>query len=218
MEERKDGGEYGESVKERRTGTHELNLTHRYMNFFFPALFESEKKMEWETQLNSHAFTTLQDYYRSMRSFLLGRSRLTEDSDARVLAIAQINRPLNAIDNLVRQLDVAIRNPLRPGVGQLAVASDLAMRLGALRINACNTGCHRSQLSCSLSQAMTLARCHGLPPRLLRTAINTIRKDGSMVYVAKKNNVDVLNSSPKPPPRCVWVQFVCGCCAVCAYM
>ena len=176
--------------------------------------------MEWETQLNSHAFTTLQDYYRSMRSFLLGRSRLTEDNDARVLAIARINRPLNAIDNLVRQLDVAIRNPLRPGVGQLAIASDLAMRLGALRINVCNTGCHRSQLSCSLSQAMTLARCHGLPPRLLRTAVNTIRKDGSMVYVAKKNNVDVLNSSPKPPPRCVRMcgcecVHVCGCVCMC---
>ena len=105
------------------------------------------------------------------------------------------------MDVLVRQMEVAIREPTRPGVGLLTVAAELMSRMGALRVNMCDSGVFRSGLACSLEQVMLLCRSHELPQRNFRTVLNKIRRKGTFAYVAKKNNADIASALPQQPPK-----------------
>ena len=154
-----------------------------------------------EKDLNEKSLQILKDYYRSLRAFRLDPSLLPEDADGRKLALNQISQPLNAMDVLVRQMEVVIREPTRPGVGLLTIAAELMTRMGALRVNICDSGVFRAGMASSLEQAILLTRCHALPPRNLRTALNTLRRKGSFAYIARKNNSDIAKSFPKQPPK-----------------
>ena len=147
------------------------------------------------------SFKKLKDYYQALRRFRLDRSNLPEESDAKCLAIHKISRPLNAMDLLMRQIEVAVKEPTRPGVGLLTIAAELATRMGALRVNICDSGVYRSSLATSLEQVMVLCRCHGLPFRSFRSALNTMRRKGSLIPLIRKNNADISTSLPKAPPK-----------------
>ncbi len=117
------------------------------------------------------------------------------------MAIHQISQPLNAMDILVRQVEVAVKEPTRPGVGLLSLAAEVATRIGALRINVCDSGVFRSGLATSLEQVMVLGRCHGLPFKCFRTTLNRVRRKGGFSYVVRKNNADISKSLPTQPPK-----------------
>ena len=108
-----------------------------------------------EQSLNNDSLLRLKNYYRSLRAFRLDKSHLPQDSDAKLLAIHQISQPLNAMDILMRQIEVAIREPARPGVGLLTLTAELATRMGALRINMCESGVVRCSMSTTLEQVCT---------------------------------------------------------------
>ena len=154
-----------------------------------------------EKSLNTDSFKTLKDYYQALRRFRLDKSNLPDESDAKCLAIHKISRPLNAMDLLMRQVEVAVKEPTKPGVGLLTIAAELATRMGALRVNICDSGVYRSSLATSLEQVMVLARCHGLPFRSFRSTLNTIRRKGGLISLIRKNNADMGKSLPKKPPK-----------------
>lgn len=162
---------------------------------------EGSEAYLWEKELNDSSLIALKSYYRSVRAFHLDRSLLPDDTDARKQALSTISLPLNAMDVLVRQMEVAVRTPLRSGVGLLTIASELLGRLGAVRVNICDSGVFRSGMATSLEQVILLARSHGLPSRSLRTAANALRQTGSFSYIARKNNADITVSLPKQPPK-----------------
>lgn len=164
-------------------------------------LVEGSDAYIWEKELNTASLRVLKDYYRSLRAHQLDSSMLPEGSDAKRLAIHRITQPLNAMGVLVRQMEVAIREPTRPGVGLLSIAAELMSRMGALRVDMCESGVFRSGLACSLEQVMLLCRCHELPQRNFRTALNKMRWKGSFAYVAKKNNADIAVAFPQQPPK-----------------
>ena len=154
-----------------------------------------------EKELNSESYQTLKNYYQALRRFRLDKSCLPTDSDEKCLAIHKISRPLNAIDLLMRQIEVAIKEPTRPGVGLLTVAAELTTKMGALRVNICDSGVFRSSLATSLEQVMILCRCHGLPFRSFRSTLNTLRRNGGLICLAKKNNADQNKSLPRQTPK-----------------
>ena len=154
-----------------------------------------------EKALNVESFKTLKNYYQSLRRFRLDKSNLPTDSDAKFLAIHKISRPLNAMDLLMRQVEVAVKEPTRPGVGLLTIAAELTTRMGALRINICDSGVFRSSLATTLEQVMVLGRCHGLPFRSFRSTLNIMRRTGGLMSLARKNNADISKSLPKQPPK-----------------
>ena len=149
------------------------------------------------------SFKTLKNYYQALRAFRLDKSSLPSDSDAKLVAIHQISQPLNAMDVLMRQLEVAVREPMRPGVGLLIIGAELATRMGAVRINLCDSGVFRSGMTTSLEQVMVLGRCHRLAFKNFRSTLNRIRKQGSFSYIVRKNNADINKSLPKQPPKYV---------------
>ena len=154
-----------------------------------------------ERSLNTESFKTLKAYYQALRRFRLDKSNLPEESDAKCLAIGKLSRPLNAMDLLMRQVEVAIKEPMKPGVGLLTIAAELTTRMGALRVNVCDSGVYRSSLATSLEQVMVLTRCHGLPFRNFRTTLNTIRRKGGLISLIRKNNADMSKSLPNKTPK-----------------
>ena len=154
-----------------------------------------------ERDLNMESFQKLKNYYQALRRFRLDKSNLPTDSDAKCLAVHKISRPLNAMDLLMRQIEVAVKEPTKPGVGLLTIAAELATRMGALRVNICDSGVFRSSLATSLEQVMVLGRCHGLPFRSFRSTLNTLRRNGGLICLAKKNNADQSKSLPKQTPK-----------------
>ncbi len=162
---------------------------------------EGREEYMWEKELNDSSLMALKDYYRSLRAFNFDRSLLPDDNDARKQVLSAISQPLNAMDILVGQLEVAVRSPMRSGVGLLAIAAELLERMGAVRINLCDSGVFRSGMATSLEQVITLARSHGLPARSLRTALNALRQTGSFNYIARKNKADISVSLPTQPPK-----------------
>ena len=154
-----------------------------------------------EKEINDTSLLELKKYYHALRAFYLDRSQLPEDHEAMRMAIHHISMPFRAMDTLVRQLEVAIREPTRPGVGLLTVAAELATRIGALRINVCNSGVFRSGLATSLEHVLVLSRCHGLPVRVFRSALNTLRRNGSFSYISRKNKADITTALPRQPPK-----------------
>ena len=162
---------------------------------------EGQPAYSEEKTVNMESFKKLKDYYQALRRFRLDKSNLPEESDAKCLAIHKISRPLNAMDLLMRQVEVAVKEPTRPGVGLLTIAAELATRMGALRVNICDSGVFRSSLATSLEQVMILGRCHGLPFRSFRSTLNTMRRKGSLISLTRKNNADMGASLPKSLPK-----------------
>lgn len=156
-----------------------------------------------ERSLNLCSFRYLKQYYVLLRAFHLDKSNLPSNSDAKSIAVHKILQPLNAMDMLMSQLEVAIREPTRPGVGLLTISAELATRMGALRINMCDSGVFRSGMASSLEHVMALGRCHGLNFKHFRNALNKIRNHGSFPYIVRKNNADISKSLPKQPPKYV---------------
>lgn len=154
-----------------------------------------------EKALNTESYQALKDYYQALRRFRLDKSNLPTDSDAISMAIRELSRPLNAMDLLMRQVEVAVKEPTRPGVGLLVITAELATRMGALRVNVCDSGVFRSSLATSLEQVMILGRCHGLPFRNFRSTLNAMRRKGGLISLARKNNADIGKSLPKQPPK-----------------
>ena len=176
-------------------GTH-LSLTPGLID-----IQEGSSEYSQEKSLNMESFKVLKNYYQSLRRFRLDKSNLPTDSDAKFLAIHKISRPLNAMDLLMRQVEVAVKEPTRPGVGLLTIAAELATRMGGLRINICDSGVFRSSLATTLEQVMVLGRCHGLPFRSFRSTLNIMRRTGGLMCLARKNNADISKSLPKQPPK-----------------
>ena len=116
-----------------------------------------------------------------------------------MLAVNKISIPLNAMDSLMRQLRIAVQEPTRPGAGLLTLASELTTRMGAVRVNFCDSGVYRSVLSSSLEHVMVLGRCHGLPFRSFRSTLNVMRRRGRMADIIRKNQADFRKSLPKQP-------------------
>lgn len=154
-----------------------------------------------ERALNISSLETVRNYYRQLRSFRLGRSLHRQTSEEKALAISETAQPLHALELLTQQLEVAVREPTRPGIGLLTVAAELATRMGALRVCVCDTGVFRSGMACSLEQVMILVRSHQLPMRSVRLALDTIRKKGTFSELIAKNRVELSKSLPEKPPQ-----------------
>lgn len=154
-----------------------------------------------ERTLNISSLETVRHYYRQLRSFRLGRSLHRQTSEEKALAISETAQPLHALELLTQQLEVAVREPTRPGIGLLTVAAELATRMGALRVCVCDTGVFRSGMACSLEQVMILVRSHQLPMRSVRLALDTIRKKGTFSELIAKNRVELSKSLPEKPPQ-----------------
>lgn len=152
-----------------------------------------------EKALNTRALKVLETYYKQIRAFRLDKSNLPSDSDAKTLAVNKISIPLNAMDFLMRQIRTAVSEPTRPGAGLLTLAAELCTRMGALRVNFCDSGVYRSGLTSSLEQVMVLARCHGLPFKSFRSTLNLMRRKGRFTELLRKNKADVFKALPKQP-------------------
>ena len=164
-------------------------------------LGESASGFDKERALNIESYKLLRKYYLSLRAFRLDKSSLPEDSDAKHLALHKISQPLSAMDLLMRQVEVAIKEPTRPGVALLTLAAELATRMGALRINICESGVFRSGLATGLEQVMVLGRCHGLPFKGFRSCLNSMRRKGGFLHIVRKNKADLSKSLPQNPPK-----------------
>ena len=162
-------------------------------------LEEGHETYAQEKALNTRGLKALETYYKQIRAFRLDKSNLPSDSDEKTLAINKISIPLNAMDFLMRQIRIAVLEPTRPGAGLLTLASELTTRMGALRVNFCNSGVYRSGLTSSLEHVMVLGRCHGLPFRGFRSTLNTMRRMGRFTDLIRKNQADLRKSLPKQP-------------------
>jgi len=162
-------------------------------------LEEGHAAYQQEKNLNTNGLKSLDNYYKLFRAFRLDKSNLPSDSDEKTLAVNKISIPLNAMDFLVRQIRIAVQEPTRPGVGLITLASELATRMGAVRINVCNSGVYRSVLTSSLEHVMVLGRCHGLPFKGFRSTLNCMRRRGRLMEVIRKNQADVQQALPKQP-------------------
>lgn len=165
-------------------------------------IIEGSEAYELEREINSTSLQTLKSYYRQLRLFRLGRSQSLhrQTSEEKALAISETAEPLKALELLSHQLETAIREPTRPGLGLLTVAAELATRMGAVRVCVCDSGVFRSGLACSLEQVMILIRSHQLPLKNLRLALDTIRKKGTLSTLIRKNGADMSTSLPQKPP------------------
>ncbi|XP_069739873.1 phosphatidylinositol 3,4,5-trisphosphate-dependent Rac exchanger 1 protein isoform X2 [Narcine bancroftii] len=141
---------------------------------------------EFQQQINSASLDKVKYYHRKLRAFYLERSNLPSDSSATAVKINRLLRPLNALEELQRLMELYI-NPKHSmpvtntsshssGIAVLPISSELCNRLGACQIVMCSTGIHRSTLSVTLEQAVILARSHGLLPRCIMQATDIMRK------------------------------------------
>ena len=162
---------------------------------------ESSEAHSLEKTVNSASLHTLRNYYRQLRSFRLGRSLHRQTSEEKALAISETAQPLHALELLTQQVEVAVKELSRPGIGLLTVAAELATRMGAVRVCVCDSGVYRSGLACSLEQVMVLVRSHQLPMRSMRLALDTIRKRGTFDCLIKKNKAYMNRSLPDRPPQ-----------------
>lgn len=162
-------------------------------------LEEGHNAYTQEKALNTGGLKSLEAYYKHIRAFRLDKSNLPSDSDAKMLAINKISIPLNAMDFLMRQIRIAVQEPTRPGAGLLTLVSELCTRMGALRVNFCDSGVYRSGLTSSLEQVMVLGRCHGLPFKSFRSTLNTMRRKGRFNDIQRKNQADIYKALPRQP-------------------
>lgn len=162
---------------------------------------EDSEAYQLERTINTASLKIVKDYYRQLRTYRLGRSLRRQTTEEKTMAIEEMAQPLNTLELLNQQLEVAIREPTRPGIGLLTVAAELLARIGAVRVCVCDSGVYRSAMACSLEQVMILVRSHQLPMKNLRLALDTIRKKGTFNTLLRKNNADVKTSFPQKPPQ-----------------
>lgn len=159
-------------------------------------LEEGHRAYMQEKALNVNGLKSLEAYYKHIRAFRLDKSNLPSDSDEKTLAINKISIPLNAMNSLMKQIRITVQEPTRPGVGLLTLASELASRMGAVRVNVCDSGVYRSVLTSSLEHVMVLGRSHGLPFKSFRSSLSTMRR-GRLIVLIRKNHADVSKSLPR---------------------
>lgn len=172
--------------------------------FLLAALFhvsEGTEAYQRERNINIASLDLMKSYYRQLRNFRLGHTLHRQTSEEKAVAIQEISQPLHALELLSQQLEVAVHEPTRPGIGLLTVAAELTTRMGALRVCVCDSGVFRSGTACSLEQVMILARSHHLPMKSFRLALNTMRKNGTLKHLLKKNKADMNVSLPQKPPK-----------------
>ncbi|XP_032897348.1 phosphatidylinositol 3,4,5-trisphosphate-dependent Rac exchanger 1 protein [Amblyraja radiata] len=162
-----------------------------------PCCSDNVMAEEFQQQINLASLDKVKYYHRKVRAFYLERSNLPSDSSATAVKINRLLRPLNALEELQRLMELYI-NPKNAaavtnvsgnasGVAVLPISSELCNRLGACQMVMCSTGIQRSTLSVSLEQAVILARSHGLLPRCIMQATDIMRKQGARVENSAKN-------------------------------
>lgn len=156
---------------------------------------------QMERDINIVSMNVVKDYNRQLRYFRLGHTLHRQTSEEKAVAVQEISQPLHALELLSQQLEVAVREPTRPGIGLLTVAAELTTRMGALRVCVCDSGVFRSGTACSLEQVMILARSHQLPMKTFRLALNTMRKNGTLKHLLRENEADMHVSLPQRPPK-----------------
>lgn len=165
---------------------------------------------EFQQQINLASLDKVKYYHRKVRAFYLERSNLPSDSSATAVKINRLLRPLNALEELQRLMELYI-NPKNAaavtnvsgnasGVAVLPISSELCNRLGACHMVMCSTGIQRSTLSVTLEQAVILARSHGLLPRCIMQATDIMRKQGARVENSAKN-LKAMDQMPQSVPR-----------------
>lgn len=164
-------------------------------------IYEGHIGYAQEQALNVQGLKSLEAYYKQIRSFRLDKSNLPSDSDKKTITINKISISLNAMSFLFLQLKNAVQEPTRPGVGLLTLAAELTSHMGALRVNMCDSGVYRSGLTSSLEHVMVLARCHSLPFKSFRSALDVLRKNGQCEELRRKNQADVDKGIPQKPPK-----------------
>ena len=162
---------------------------------------EGDKAYIKERTLNLRGLKSIETYYKSIRAFRLDKSSLPSDSDEMTVAINKISILLNAMNTLFLQLQNAVQEPTRPGVGIITLASELSTRMGAVRLNLCNSGVFRSALTSSLEHLMVLARSHALQFKNFRSALNCLRRHGQLAELKQKNQAEVTSCLPREPPK-----------------
>ncbi|XP_067904360.1 phosphatidylinositol 3,4,5-trisphosphate-dependent Rac exchanger 1 protein isoform X2 [Heterodontus francisci] len=165
---------------------------------------------EFQQQINSSSLEKVKYYYRRLRTFYLERSNLPSDSSTAAVKINRLLRPLNALEELRRLMELNIgpkhstttasSSSSASGIATLPISSELCNRLGACQIVMCSTGIQRSTLSVTLEQAVILARSHGLLPRCIMQATDIMRKQGARVENSAKN-LKVMDQMPQSVPR-----------------
>ena len=164
-------------------------------------LTEGHEAYSKERTLNIRGLKSIEAYYKKIRAFRLDKSNLPSDSDEKTVAINKISIPLNAMNTLFLQLQNAVQEPTRPGVGIITLSSELSTRMGAVQVNVCDSGVFRSSLTCSLEHMMVLSRCHALPFKNFRSALNCLRRHGQHSELKRKNQADVTKCLLKEPPK-----------------
>lgn len=154
-----------------------------------------------EKAVNKASLETVRNYYRKLRSFRLGKSLHRQTSEEKAIAISETAQPLHVLELLTHQVEVAIREPTRPGIGLLPAAAELCTRMGALRVCVCDSGVFRSGMTASLEQVMILVRSHQLPMKSVRLALDTLRKKGTLTNLISKNGADKSKSLPRITPQ-----------------
>jgi len=162
---------------------------------------EGHKAYIKERTLNMRGLKSIETYYKSIRAFRLDKSSLPSDSDEKTVAVNKISVPLNAMNTLYLQLQNAVQEPTRPGVGIITLASELSTRMGAVRLNLCNSGVFRSAVTSSLEHIMVLARSHALQFKSFRSALNCLRRNGQLAELRRKNQAELTSCMPKEPPK-----------------
>ncbi|KAJ8265642.1 hypothetical protein COCON_G00147410 [Conger conger] len=164
---------------------------------------------EFQKRTNAVSLEKVKAYYRKLRAFYLEKSNLPSDSNTTAVKIDQLQRPLNALEDLCRLIQSYVN--VKPGVSSgagchpsgvsvLLISSELCSRLGSCHIALCATGMQRCTLSVSLEQAAILARNHGLLPRCTMQAMDLMRKQGTRVEISAKN-LKVMDQMPLCAPR-----------------
>uniref|UniRef100_UPI00398E6B1F phosphatidylinositol 3,4,5-trisphosphate-dependent Rac exchanger 1 protein isoform X1 n=1 Tax=Pristiophorus japonicus TaxID=55135 RepID=UPI00398E6B1F len=171
---------------------------------------ENVSAEEFQQQINSTSLEKVKYYYRKLRAFYLERSNLPSDSSTAAVKINRLLRPLNALEELRRLMELYIgpkhsastasSSSSTSGIATLPISSELCNRLGACQIVMCSTGIQRSTLSVTLEQAVILARSHGLLPRCIMQATDIMRKQGARVENSAKN-LKVMDQMPQSVPR-----------------
>ena len=177
---------------------------HSHTRITHPGLMdipEGHSAFPRERSLNIRGLKSLETYYKKIRAFRLDKSNLPSDSDAKTITINKISVPLNAMSFLLLQLKNAVQEPTRPGVGLLTLAAEMTTHMGALKLNMCNSGVYRSGMTTSLQHVMVLGRCHALPFKSFRSALNIMRTQGFCEELKGKNRADLLESLPQEAPK-----------------
>uniref|UniRef100_A0A4W3IL86 Phosphatidylinositol-3,4,5-trisphosphate dependent Rac exchange factor 1 n=1 Tax=Callorhinchus milii TaxID=7868 RepID=A0A4W3IL86_CALMI len=165
---------------------------------------------EFQQLINLASLEKVKSYYRKLRAFYLERSNLPSDSSTTAVKINRLLRPLNALEELRRLMELYIgskhsaptvnSSSHASGIAVIPISSEFCNRLGACQIVMCSTGMQRSTLSVTLEQAVILTRSHGLLPRCIMQATDIMRKQGARVENSAKN-LKVMDQTPQSAPR-----------------